>query len=66
MPARYPLRETQRVKKILRELREYHLDADPDRLLEILAHEAHEQGIKPEISIPLARRLIENGLSNGI
>jgi hypothetical protein len=60
MPSRYPLQEMATIKKILQDLQDYHIEADIDHIIEMVATEAQDHGIQPAISVPLARKLIEN------
>jgi hypothetical protein len=56
-------REKDAIAAIVEQLRSYYRHGiDNEHLLEIVASEAENQGIRAVISVPFARRLIEEGL----
>jgi predicted transcriptional regulator len=52
-------REIDAITRILEEIRDKHTNLDDEDLIHIVAIEAERYGIKPTISVPIARQLIE-------
>jgi hypothetical protein len=46
------------IAKIIEEVRELHIGLEVEHLVEIVVHEAQQQGIHPDISAPIARQMI--------
>jgi hypothetical protein len=64
MPVYCNPREMDAIKVILEEIKKQHTGLEIDQLVEIVASEAECHGIKPMISAPIARQLIEkNGFT---
>ena len=59
MPIYFDPREIDAITRILEEIRDKHTNLDDEDLIHIVAIEAERYGIKPTISVPIARQLIE-------
>ena len=59
MPIYFDPREIDAITRILEEIRDKHTNLDDEDLIHIVAIEAERYGIKPTISVPIARHSIE-------
>jgi hypothetical protein len=59
MPVYWNQREIDAINGILKDITQHHTGLDTEHLVNIVAIEAQRHGIKPSISAPIARKLIE-------
>lgn len=62
MPVYVDPREREAIMAIIDELRDYYIDKDidNDHFIELVASEAKRHGIRPSISAPFARQMLES------
>lgn len=59
MPVYSDPRELDAISRILKEIQEQHIGLCCDDLIEVVSLEAERHGIKPSISAPIAKQLLD-------